>query len=324
MYNAKKAEAIVRYFLEIGAKRPPDMLSEALVMHRNDDGKLDWLVEDLLAKAKPGKLPKAVLCNTVHLPYAKRLLELGASATEKDSMGATPLHYAARFGDKAMMALLVEHGAKLTAKDGEKMTPLDYAKDWQRKDNVALLKKWAGTPPRSAAEISRDLEATLAADIKKSVAAFAKKHAKEQFYGFVLDCNAAYGDVLFCFDPTTNPDAHVKDMKYGPGSFKYREERKYDLDGLAESAFLELVSRVLVRLELEDGFAPLQRTAKFTTLAVDHDEPLDVAWKRMDKVRAATSTGTASRSRAAGSRRAAGRQTSPSSSAGARRRSSKK
>jgi len=182
VYNAKTAEPIVRYFLEIGVKHPPDLLDTALVAHR-DDGVLEWLIEQLLDKATPKTLSPTILSSTTHVPYAKRLLELGASATAKvkDAGDPTPLHLAARFGDEELMRLLIDHGAKLTAKDGEGMTPLDYAKDWQRKDNVALLKKWMAVPPRSKQEVERDAEAKLVEDVKKAVAKFATKHKTELF-----------------------------------------------------------------------------------------------------------------------------------------------
>jgi len=118
--------------------------------------------------------------------------------------------------------------------------------------------------------------------------------------------------VLFCLHPTTASDADAKDRDWNPGDWKYQEfgHSRLELDGLSEPAILELACRALVRLESANGFAPLRRTADFTTLVVDHEEGLDSAWRRMNKVKAASSR-TASRPRGGGSRRAAGRRTSP-------------
>lgn len=76
-----------------------------------------------------------------HLDIASRLLDEGADPnmqarvselTERKnadfpSGGFTPLHWAARNGDDAMINLLLEHGADLNAKNGDSSTPMMLA-----------------------------------------------------------------------------------------------------------------------------------------------------------------------------------------------------
>jgi hypothetical protein len=52
-----------------------------------------------------------------------------------------------------------------------------------------------------------------------------------------------------------------------------------------QTRFMEAVCRVLVRLERDGAFDVLQRTANFSTLAMDHDEPESTARARLRRIR---------------------------------------
>ncbi|MBM4028988.1 MAG: hypothetical protein FJ280_26860, partial [Planctomycetes bacterium] len=55
------------------------------------------------------------------------LILRGTDVNSRDEEGATPLHYAARAGDKKVAELLITHGAKIDAQDIEGETPLHDA-----------------------------------------------------------------------------------------------------------------------------------------------------------------------------------------------------
>lgn len=58
---------------------------------------------------------------------AKILLGAGAPITAKGNDGFTPLHNAARTGQKDLVALLIEHGCELNPRDSRRRTPLHWA-----------------------------------------------------------------------------------------------------------------------------------------------------------------------------------------------------
>src|SRR5437899_4123066 len=62
-----------------------------------------------------------------HISIAKRLIALGADINAKDHVGYTPLHEAARDGNRACAELLLKHGADLTIVDNKNDTPLETA-----------------------------------------------------------------------------------------------------------------------------------------------------------------------------------------------------
>jgi hypothetical protein len=49
--------------------------------------------------------------------------------------------------------------------------------------------------------------------------------------------------------------------------------------------FVEMLYRVLFRLEEEGAFRELRKTPDFRTVILDHDEPDDWPWKRMENMR---------------------------------------
>src|ERR1035437_9720990 len=57
----------------------------------------------------------------------------------KDAVGATPLHYAAIWGRKDVVKLLLAHGAEINAKDNLGRTPLWQASDYKDEKDVAEL-----------------------------------------------------------------------------------------------------------------------------------------------------------------------------------------
>jgi ankyrin repeat protein len=57
----------------------------------------------------------------------KLLLEKGAELEAKDEDSPTPLSWAARNGNEAVVKLLLERGAELETKDEDSPTPLSWA-----------------------------------------------------------------------------------------------------------------------------------------------------------------------------------------------------
>jgi len=70
------------------------------------------------------------------LNVIRELLKAKPSFTIEDAFGNTPLHLAAREGDKDLISLLVSHGASPSVKDSFGDTPLHFA---VRKGNKALM-----------------------------------------------------------------------------------------------------------------------------------------------------------------------------------------
>jgi ankyrin repeat protein len=66
------------------------------------------------------------------------LILRGADVNYAMMFGRTPLHEAARNGDRDTMKLLLDRGANVNAKDEAGDTPLDCAEDSEKKD---LLRK---------------------------------------------------------------------------------------------------------------------------------------------------------------------------------------
>lgn len=75
---------------------------------------------------------------------AMQLIGKGADVNAKDNNGNTPLHWAAKDGQKEVAALLIEKGADVNAKD-EDGTPLLIAKKQGNSDLVELLRSKGGT-----------------------------------------------------------------------------------------------------------------------------------------------------------------------------------
>lgn len=165
-------------------------------------------------------------------------------------------------------------------------------------------------------------EVALTELIETEISRFAEVHKGEVFYGFALDCNAEYCDVLFCLNSTTglhetatayhtkNPqnslEAEMDSLRWGLGDWKYQGfnfdapewESRYKaalpVDGelsIAEdiNEFLETACRALVRAERAGVFAKLNLTEDFRVACIDHDENILEGDLRLDQVRANTS-----------------------------------
>lgn len=59
---------------------------------------------------------------------AEALLRKGAEVSAVDSLGRTPLHYAAQYGNVLVMRVLIQSGAKIMVRDALRKSPLDLAK----------------------------------------------------------------------------------------------------------------------------------------------------------------------------------------------------
>ena len=73
------------------------------------------------------------------LAIARILIDRGAQVNAKDSLGATPLHYATTLGEAAMVRLLCEKGAALDARMNEGETAVWVAVNEGRLDTLGVL-----------------------------------------------------------------------------------------------------------------------------------------------------------------------------------------
>jgi len=162
-----------------------------------------------------------------------------------------------------------------------------------------------------------EFDAALAALIEMEVSRFAEEHKGETFYGFALDCNAAYCDILFCLNTvdglrataveylTNNPQSslelEMERLRWSLGDWKYQG---FNLDApewgkrytaalpvageLAIAAdinlFLEMACRALVRATRAGIFNKLRLTEDFKVTCMDHDEDLLEGTLRLDHV----------------------------------------
>jgi ankyrin repeat protein len=63
----------------------------------------------------------------------------GKAINARDSSGNTILHYAARFGNRETIAMLLELGANKNIKNISAESPADIAKRWERVDTASML-----------------------------------------------------------------------------------------------------------------------------------------------------------------------------------------
>jgi len=75
--------------------------------------------------------------------FVSLLIQKGANVNEKDEEGATPLHMAARSGNRGIAEILILKGARVLEKDKKGKTPLDYV-DSSDKAMRDLLRKYSG------------------------------------------------------------------------------------------------------------------------------------------------------------------------------------
>jgi ankyrin repeat protein len=62
----------------------------------------------------------------------------------RDYWGATPLHWAAKFGYRDVVALLLANGTDVNAKSIAGVTPLHEASQYGKKDVIELLRQHGG------------------------------------------------------------------------------------------------------------------------------------------------------------------------------------
>ena len=72
---------------------------------------------------------------------AQALLDAGVDINARDQNGSTPLHWAARYGQKQVVELLINKGADVDAKDNSGSTPLDRAIQGNHADITDLLRQ---------------------------------------------------------------------------------------------------------------------------------------------------------------------------------------
>lgn len=104
---------------------------------------LKWLLFEMNADASVADLSEdrstalhKVIQRNSHRPddhftsaaIAEMLLRRGANVSAADSIGRTPLHYAAQSGNLHAMQVLIRAGAKVMARDALRKSPLDLAK----------------------------------------------------------------------------------------------------------------------------------------------------------------------------------------------------
>lgn len=278
-----------------------------------------------------------------HVEVASLLLAKGLDPNARNKSGATPLFMAAEmFAGPAYVRLLLDHGADVSVrtKKGETLIDGIFGRDLDKKKlAVARLLLTHGAPatPEQVKKIGGveseaarlrakldafdwpALEAHLFAATTKAIAAFAKRHADEEFYGFCYDCNASYGQVLFClntperlqrYEEERRQREHPRsalDGKWSPGNWVYQEFASTDRDkrwsarlkpladdGMFErepaDRMLESIARVACRLLDAGAFAPLRRTNDFDVFVRDHDEDFASAEARMRRARTAGGT----------------------------------
>jgi hypothetical protein len=165
----------------------------------------------------------------------------------------------------------------------------------------------------------RGFEDALTVAIENEVVAFAEQHRDELFYGFAIDCNAYYANILFCLNTPENlhesarhyagsddPDEierQKEDLLWGLGDWKYHgfnlESRAWSRDVPMLDEFAELPNeadteefrvtccKALLRAEAKGVFNALRRTADFRVACIDHDEDVHGGDRRLERVRAA-------------------------------------
>jgi ankyrin repeat protein len=106
-----------------------------------------YLVKDLLeAGADPDTeeafgpvLFVALLRGSVNV--AQLLVEAGADVNITDQQGWTPLHWAAKIGDKDLFLLMAAADGDLFAQDREGNSPLDVLSEWRHTDLLSIVER---------------------------------------------------------------------------------------------------------------------------------------------------------------------------------------
>ena len=96
---------------------------------------------DVNLKDETGQTPISWAARYGQEAVVRLLIKQGAEADSKDNMGQTPLSWAAEYGREAVVQLLIEHGAKADSKDNRGQTPLSWAARRGKEAVVQLLIK---------------------------------------------------------------------------------------------------------------------------------------------------------------------------------------
>ena len=169
------------------------------------------------------------------------------------------------------------------------------------------------------------IEDTLRGASAEAIASFAAAHSTESFYGFAMDCNPDYGEVLLSVNTEVDLAATAArhyagwsarevegQLRWGVGDWRYHAfnteppcaeawERAWsgtvdqiqEAFGEAEDAeaddmeerFLVSACRVLLALERDGAFDALRRDPGFKTLVAGHDEAIEDSWARLLRAR---------------------------------------
>jgi len=286
-------EAMARWLLGLDVKLPRTLLQTAAYANSLWAPKLAWLIRQLIEDGANVNHADDSGLTAMFMLRDPELIELalahGGRLDVKAKDGSTPLHWAARAAPDAIVELLLDRGADIAAKDRAGKTALGYAKALGKygKTTVALLSARMGKkPPAPKTRSWKQVEDDLLARTTKAIAKFAKQHRSETFVRFAFDCNSAYAEVL--------PSLLAADGELGwsIGDWTYQAFATFELDveGIADAEerepFMAMACAALIRLEAAKAFAPLVRSPKLEVLALDHDEVVSTAQRRLRKLRA--------------------------------------
>ena len=130
------------------------------------EGKL-W--RNIKYKPKPRKIDQELLnaCYFGNIIGVQKWLKLGANVEyieERD--GWLPLHYAARWGDLAMMRLLIKYGANINGKTNSRETALHKCGRWDRKEAAIILLNLGADPTVKNSDGNRASDMTVDPELK--------------------------------------------------------------------------------------------------------------------------------------------------------------
>ena len=142
------------------------------------------------------------------------------------------------------------------------------------------------------------------------------------FYAFAYDCNAVYGCVLLCmnneqsfkrtlsnyqksrFGAKYQSEEGIRGLRYNTGDWKYQG---FDEIGLLEyeemgeafdkdfnqgrRQFMEMATEALLDFMETDEYKAIPKIENFLAFCIDHDEDLDEALDRLEKLRQARNAG---------------------------------
>lgn len=164
------------------------------------------------------------------------------------------------------------------------------------------------------------LEQALFDSIKAQVEAFSKTHQDDVFYGFAIDCNAYYANVLFCLNTLESLDETAKEyadhddeasvtqekseLEWSLGDWQYvgfnldspswedevpfLEQYSELPDDQQTEEFLNTCCRALVHAEQDGAFSVLNCTDNFRVACMDHDEDIETGDRRLERIRASS------------------------------------